>query len=102
MTSKKSGTSKSSNMTLEESLNADIETLRTIRDELRVRAHLGQLEAHHLWTDAEVKWGRIEGELKRLRDEVGHPAEDVQRGFKSMVDELGEAYTRIRSALDRA
>lgn len=94
-------TQRTSKTTFNHTFTAELDTLRTVRDQLRVRAHLGKDELRDLWTEAEVKWSRIEGEWKRLIDAVETPTEEVRHGFDAMVAELGEAYTRMHTALDR-
>ncbi|MFT5457626.1 MAG: hypothetical protein ACI9K2_004123 [Myxococcota bacterium] len=63
--------------------------------------HLGGEDLRDLWTAAEVKWSRVEGEWKRLVNEVEAPTDEMRHGFKAMVTDVGEAYTRMRAAIKR-
>jgi len=85
-----------------DAVNGELATLREARDHLKVRMSLGKAELRDGWSDAEVKWHRIEGEWKRLVDEVEAPTDEVSHGLNAMIAELGDAYTRMRAALDRA
>ncbi|MFT4625691.1 MAG: hypothetical protein ACI8PZ_004362 [Myxococcota bacterium] len=87
--------------TVHDAIAAELDSLRTARDQLRVRMHLGGEDLRDLWTAAEVKWSRVEGEWKRLVDEVEAPTEEVRHGFTAMVTDMGDAYTRMRAALKR-
>lgn len=81
---------------------AELDVLRAARDHLKVRMHLGEAELRDRWTEAEVKWNRIEGEWKRLTEKVEAPTDEVKHGFNAMLADLGEAYSRMRTAIERA
>ena len=66
---------------LRESLHAVRDELRTLADEIRVRAHLGGMDAKDAWAGADAKvelqnaevelihaWGDLKVELLRIRD----------------------------------
>ena len=78
-----------------------VESLKTARDELRVRAHLGQAELRDAWERAETKWQRLEWELNRMRSESDAPLGEVGEGINGLLLELREGYRRIRDSLER-
>lgn len=88
--------------TIKDALHEEMEALRTRRDELRVHAHLGRADLKDLWTDAETKWSRIEGEVKRLGQESKEPVEEMRMGLSDLMVQLREGYHRIGVALKRA
>ena len=51
-------------MTLRERLEQELEDLRTTRDELRVRVHLGKMGAEEQWEQVEKQWQHVESKLK--------------------------------------
>lgn len=87
--------------TIKTKLKDELEILRTRRDELRVHAHLGRADLKDLWADAETKWNRIEGEVKRLGDESKEPMDELRLGLSDLMAQLREGYHRISAALLR-
>ena len=71
------------------------------RDEIRVKIHLAEADLRDEWEKAEVKWGRLQGEVERLRDEVKQPGHEIAHGAAALLKDLSEAYTRIGAALRR-
>ena len=77
-------------------LNEELDQLRTVRDELRVQAHLGKLEVRELWEQAEHRWGELETKLESLRREASEPLHDVGEAARDLAQEIGKAYKRLR------
>lgn len=86
-------------MTLRERIEQEVEELRTTRDELRVRLHLGKLEAKELWEELEKDWEHTEGKIKNLADAGQEVAEDVGEAAQVVVDQLKEGYAKLRRLL---
>jgi hypothetical protein len=86
----------SETMTLAERLERELEDLRTTRDELRVRLHLGRLDVQRQWEQIEKQWQHVESKLK-LAGETGREiAEDVGEATRLAVEELKEGYEKLR------
>ncbi len=68
--------------------------LKRVRDELRLKIHLGSKEAQDEWADLEERWKafREKAEFDRTGSEVGGTV-------KQLGSDLKAAYTRIRKAL---
>ena len=73
--------------------------LRQERDELRVKIHLGTMEAKEEWDSLEKKWQRFESRAVEKKDEVVETSRDVGEGVELIAKELGAAYRRIRDGL---
>ncbi len=73
--------------------------LRQERDELRVKIHLGTMEAKEEWEELEKKWQHLESRLAEKRDEVVEVSREVSEGVELIAKELGAAYRRIREGL---
>jgi hypothetical protein len=86
-------------MTLQDRIDQEVEDLRTTRDELRVRLHLGKLEAKEMWEKLEKDWEGTESKLKTLKDAGQDVAEDVGEAARQVVDELKEGYEKLRRLL---
>jgi SMC interacting uncharacterized protein involved in chromosome segregation len=86
-------------MSLRERIEQELEDLRAAREELRVRLHLGKLEARDQWEQLEKKWQQAEGKLKVLGDASQEVAEDVGEAAGLALDELKEGYAKLRRLL---
>ena len=74
-------------------------TLKTERDELRVKMHLLKAEAKDEWEDVEKSWQHLEGKLKQLKDEASDSGGDIGAASRQLAEEIGNAYQRIRKSL---
>jgi uncharacterized protein YoxC len=77
----------------------ELEELRRIRDELRVKIHLGKAEAKDLWEKTEHKLEDFENKVKSISSQAEEPLHDVGEAAKLLLDEIKDGYRRIRSAL---
>ena len=68
--------------------------LKTLRDELKLRVHLGSRDLQDAFAELEGRWSRFEqqAELDRTASNLGEAA-------KLLGAELKEGYERIRKAL---
>jgi len=84
---------------LQDRINDEFEKLRTLRDELRVKIHLGKAEARDKWQELEGDWQHVEGKIKVLGDETKESAREVGEATEVLVGELRDAYRRLRDLL---
>lgn len=77
-------------------LHEEVETLKTLRDELKVQVHLGALEAKERFDEAETNWHKLEDKLRSISQESGESLRDVGQAARLLVDEIHEAYRHIR------
>jgi hypothetical protein len=68
--------------------------LKRIRDEIKLKIHLGSMEAQDEWANLEKRWQTF-----RENAELNRTAEDVGGSVKRLGSELKTAYDRIRKAL---
>lgn len=68
--------------------------LKRLRDEARVKAHLGRLELKDEWRKLESRWENFEARAKLDRS-----AKDVGAAFDLLASELKVAYERIAKAI---
>jgi len=68
--------------------------LNRLRDEIKLKIHLGTMEAKDEWADLEKRWQtfREKAELDRTAGEMGTTV-------KQLGSDLKSAYERIRKAL---
>jgi chromosome segregation ATPase len=76
-----------------------VETIKTDRDELRVRLHLLKAEAKDEWDEVEEKWRHLEPKLKQLRDGAVESGEDIAAATSQLAEEIGNAYKRLRKVM---
>lgn len=86
-------------MTLRERLEQELEDLRTTRDELRVRVHLGKMGAEEQWEQIERQWHHLESRLKIVGETGREIAEDVGEAASHAIAEIKEGYSRLRKML---
>lgn len=85
---------------MDERLKEAFDNLKTLRDEVRLQAHLARAELRDEWEDLEDKWQDVEQKLEQAGDEAREKATEVNVGLKVIVEELSAAYSRIRDRLD--
>lgn len=69
-----------------------IEDLKKLRDEVRIRMHLGEMEAREWWAQMEPKLVELEESLERGANQAAASAH-------VLIDEFAEAFRRIRDRL---
>ena len=86
-------------MGVEEKLTKELSELKRMRDELRVRIHLGKAEAKDLWEATEEKLQQVESKLRSVAEQADEPLHDVGDAARLLLEEIRDGYHRIRSAL---
>lgn len=77
-------------------IKADIEQLR---DEIKLKAHLGKAEAVDELEKLEKEWQSFMSKYKPLADEVEKTAENTGAALGAAADELKAGYKRLRKLL---
>lgn len=80
-------------------LAEELDSLRQLRDELRVQASLGRAELRDRFEDAEKRWQKLEGKLQVLRGEAREDADAVREAAKKLADEIRTSFEHIRQRL---
>ena len=71
--------------TLEDRFHEEVEQLKTLRDELRVQAELGKMDAVEAFNHAEKRWEELEGKLTAIRKQTEEPLHEVGEAAKALV-----------------
>jgi hypothetical protein len=74
---------------LKAELDKSVALLRTLRDELRVKAHLASMSAKDQWRDLEP----------RLEDALSRATREVSEASKQAVADATEALKKFRSSI---
>lgn len=83
----------------DEGASREIESLRTLRDELRVQLNLAGKEARDAFEAAEKNWQKLEGRMKVVERESRKELQDVGEAARALLKEIRRAYTRIRELI---
>lgn len=78
---------------------SELDELRRLRDELRVRVHLGQREAKDLWEAQEKRFSEAEARARALARRMGEPMDNIGEALKLLLEEIHEGYRRLREML---
>lgn len=71
-----------------------VDDLRRMRDEIRLKAHLGSKDLQDEWAALEKRWHSFE-----QKAELERSAKNVGKALSDLGTELAEAFKRMRSAL---
>ena len=80
-------------------LEKEIEELRRVRDELRVRMHLARADAKDLWDRLEKRFSELETHARRAAQRTEAPLHELGDAAKHLVDELRTGYRDLRGRL---
>lgn len=79
--------------------DTNIAHLKTLRDEIRVQIHLAKAELKDEWEELEDKWDDVEEALEEAKKDAAEVAEEARQTVNVIVEELGDAYRRIKERL---
>ena len=80
-------------------LEREVDALRTLRDELRVKLNLAGKEARDLFESAEKSWRTLEGRLRLVERESQKELQGVSEAARALAKEIREAYRRVRELI---
>jgi CBS domain-containing protein len=84
---------------MKDRVQREIEELRGVRDDLKVRIHLAKADAKDLWEKLEKQLHQLEAKGRQLSQATKEPLRDVRDATRLLIDEIREGYRRIRDAL---
>lgn len=74
-------------------------SIEQMRDEIKLKAHLGQAEAKEELEQLEKKWNTFLAQYKPFTDEAGKTAENAGAALSLAAEELKAGYKRLRKLL---
>jgi hypothetical protein len=80
-------------------LHEELETLRRLRDELRLQINLGGKEARERFESAERRWEELETRARSLGRESKAAAGEVGDALRRLAHDVKEAYEHVRRSL---
>lgn len=84
---------------LGERLHEELEPLRTARDELRVRVHLGKAEIRDRWETLEKSWNHAEAKLNAIRKGTEESRAEIAEAVRLVAEEIRDGYEQLRKHL---
>jgi hypothetical protein len=72
------------------------ETIEQLRDEIKLKAHLGKAEAREELEKLDKKWDTFVADSKPITGEAGKTVKNVGTALGLAAEELKEGYERIR------
>lgn len=85
--------------TVSSTIGQEMETLRALRDELRVRAHLAKSEVRQRLDDLETKWLTLEDKARSVQQASSETATNVREAAALLMEELRRGYQEIKASL---
>ncbi len=76
-----------------------LESLRTERDELRVRMYLARAEVRDEWQALEQRWEHFESRVRAAAAAAEAAREEVGDAVDLLAEELRKGYGRVRQAM---
>lgn len=80
-----------------ETLDAELASLKTLRDEIRVKAHLFRADLRDEWAKVDKRLDVIESELNRFAREAKDPLAEAGSVAGELLDEAAKALDRMRA-----
>lgn len=78
-----------------------VEKLKTERDELKLKMHLGSMEVKEEFEEAEKKWQQVKVKAADIADDAVETSEEYIDKARIIGEELKEAYHRIGQRLSK-
>jgi hypothetical protein len=98
MTKAKSS-AKSSGSDFEGWMKKELDELRRVRDELRVKAHLGKAEVRDRLESLERSFETLESKLSRTSRAAEKPLQQLETDLRKLAKDLRDGYRQIRDAI---
>ncbi len=86
-------------MDFKQEFSSLVETLKTERDELKLKLHLASMEVKEEFDGMDGKWDEVVAKAAELADDSKEISEDVLAKAKVVAEEIKEGYQRITTRL---
>lgn len=85
--------------TIREQLEAELDRLQELRDELRLQAHLARGDLKEEWERAEGRFLELSNKLKLVQSASEESLQEVASSLRQLVGEIREGYRHIKAIL---
>jgi CBS domain-containing protein len=80
-------------------IEREVQELRRLRDELKVRVHLGKAEARERWEKLEKTLHTLESKAKQTSRAAEQPIRKLEQDLRELAKDLREGYRQIRDSI---
>jgi CBS domain-containing protein len=87
------------NRELRERVDKELDELRRMRDELKLRLHLGKADAKDAWERLEKRYHELEAHARRIAQRSEAPLHEMGDAARKLFDELRTGYRELRRQL---
>lgn len=88
-------------MKMAQEFDSLVKKLKTERDEIKLKIHLGSMEARQEFEEAEKTWEHLKHKASEIADDAVDTSEEYIDKAKVVGEELKEAYNRITQRLSK-
>ena len=81
---------------ISQTVDAGMDELRVVRDELALKAHLLGMEARQQWEETEPLWARLSAKLDQVKHESGDALDKLASAAGDLKQDLAERYQRLK------
>lgn len=74
------------------------ESLAQLRDDLKVRIHLGEMDARDQWQKLEPKWWELQRKVTAVEQASAGAVQEITTAADLLIGELFKGYDQIRRA----
>lgn len=82
-----------------EHLIRDVDSLRALRDELKLQLSLGKAEVRERWEALEKDWQHLEGRMKVLADQSREEADSIGEAAKLLAEQIRSGYRHLKELI---
>lgn len=86
-------------MELQKEFSDLVETLKTERDEIKLKLHLASMEAKEEFDTLDDKWDLVAQKAAEIADDAVDVSEEAIAKAKAVGEELKETYQKLRAKL---
>ncbi len=86
-------------MDFKQEFSSLVETLKTERDELKLKLHLATMDVKEEFDGMDEKWDEVMAKAAELADDSKEISEEVLAKAKIVAEEVKESYQRITTRL---
>lgn len=88
-------------MVMREEFEKLVERLKTERDELKLKMHLGSLEIKEEFEEAEKKWNQLKNKASAIADDAVETSDEYIGKARVVGEELKKTYQRLTKRLSK-
>lgn len=88
-------------MNMKDDFSKFVDKLKTERDDLKLKIHLGSMEVREEFEEAEKKWHHLKAKASDIADDAIETSDEYILKAKGIGDELKEIYHRIAKRLSK-